>query len=138
MPVVLGHGPGQGCDFCDNLRLERANGSKEQEDEEEEEWERAPVDDLDTIAETTFDTQEEGKGMPVDDSQTLRAMQEEQIIGRYLKSSCSSSSSSIYHPPPSPRQKSKSVRRRDEGAEEEKKKRASQWARSYTRLVDGL
>ena len=134
MPVVLGHGPGQGCDFCDNLRAERELGS---EGQEEEEWERAPMDDLDTIAETTFDAEEE-KGIAIDDSQTFRAMQEEEIIGRYLKSSSSSSSSSIYHPPPSQKKhKSKTVRRGDE-KEREEKKRASQWARSYTRLVDGL
>lgn len=134
--VVLGHGPGQGCDFCDNLRLERADGLKEEE-EDEEEWERAPIDDLDTIAETTFDAEEEeGKGMAADDSQTLRAMQEERIIDRYLKTASSSSSSSIY-PPQRKSQKSKNVRRRDEEDEEERK-RASQWARSYTRLVDTL
>ena len=141
---VLGHGPDQGCDFCDNLRLERADGLKEEEEEGgEEEWERTPLDDLDTIAETTetlFD-EKEGERVSMDDSQTLRATQEERIIDRYLKSS-SSFSSSIY-PPSSHQQKRQShqggqvrySRRRDE---EEKKESASQWARSYTRLVDAL
>ena len=140
---VLGHGPGQGCDFCDNLRLERAGGLKEEDEEEEEDWERAPRDDLGSIAETTetlFD-EEEGVSMD-DDSQTLRAIQEERIIDRYLKTSPSSSSfSSSSHPPPrnhDRNQRGYSRGRRDEGeAEEERKKRASQWARSYTRLVNG-
>ena len=170
---ILGHAPGQGCDFCDNLRLERADGLKEEEEEEEEDWERTPLNDLDTVAETNetvFDEEEE-EGVSVDDSQTLRAVQEERIIGHYLKSS-SSSSSSIY-PPPTPhqqkRQKSQSKRhrspvihkeeqrdgvvymaderghgeqggysRRSRRDEEDRKERASQWARSYTRLVDAL
>ena len=176
MTQILGHGPGQGCDFCDNLRLERADGLKEEE--EEEEWERTPLDDLDTIAETNdtvFDEEEEG--VSVDDSQTPRATQEERIIGRYLKtsSSSSSSSSSIYPPPLPPHQQKsqshQSMRKRSpaihkeeqrdrvvymaderghgghggynrrkmrDEKEEERKERASQWARSYTRLVDTL
>ena len=181
---ILGHGPGQGCDFCDNLRLERANGLKEEdgeEEEEEEEWERPPLDNLDTIAETTetlFDNEGKEEGVSMDDSQTLRAAQEERIIDRYLKSSSSSIAPpprSRSRPPPSSHYRtssnsqSQSVRTRspeinkqeqrrdgsvymaDEGGhgrrkrrdkedeeEEEEKKRASQRARSYTRLVDAM
>ena len=187
---ILGHGPGQGCDFCDNLRLERANGLKEEdgeEEEEEEEWERPPLDNLDTIAETTetlFDDEGKEEGVSMDDSQTLRAAQEERIIDRYLKSSSSSMAPPRSRPPPPPpsshyrkssNSQSQSVRSRspeinmqeqrrdgsvymaderghrgqgghgrrkrrnkEDEEEEEKKKRASQWARSYTRLVDAM
>ena len=151
MTQVLGHGPGQGCDFCDNLRLEGADGFKEEEEEEEdeeEEWKRTSRDDLDSIAETAetlFEGEEEGVSM--DDSQTLRAIEEERIIDQYLMTSPSSSrfssSSSPHNHDHNHNQGgySSSRRRRDEREKEEggeeRKKRASQWARSYTRLLDG-
>ena len=147
---VLGHGPGQGCDFCDNLRLEGADGLKEEDEEdgEEEEWERAPRDDLGSIAETAetlFDDEEGEEGVSMDDSQTLRAIQEERIIDRYLKSPSSSSFSSSPPPPHNHNHNrnqggySSSRRRRHGEGEggEEREKKASQWARSYTRLLDG-
>ena len=163
---ILGHEPGQGCDFCDNLRLERADEddldavTAEDEEAEQEAWERALVNDsnLDTIAENDHEAVS-------DDSQTFRATQEEKIIGQYLRSSRANSATttdSVYR---CGNQKSDygETGRRDSGREsvsvmvyladagqqregdgymrrgeekEKKKKSASDWARSYTRLVD--
>ncbi|KAM0794485.1 hypothetical protein BDR22DRAFT_977687 [Usnea florida] len=120
---IGGHGPGEGCDFCDGLRLEREDeeeldaviAEEEEEDEKDEREEKSetphPTDTDDALSTTP----------------TLRALKEESIIKSYLSSP--SSSSPTYHPcayahhdtsypVPYPNDK-----------------RASEWARSYQRLV---
>ena len=102
---ILGHRPGEGCDFCDNLRVERAHldaaiAEQEQEEEEEEEEgyggeEEYAIGELDSVAETEIGTgtrdYPDGYSESVllsypDDSQTVRAMREESIITQYMTS----------------------------------------------------
>lgn len=92
---VPGHGPGEGCDFCDALRLEQAD----EEDldaviaeEEEGEGERA-VDLADGDETVVVDDDDATTLHDSDDSMTLRALQEESIIKGYLASSSSTASS---------------------------------------------
>lgn len=98
---ILGHRPGEGCDFCDNLRVERADEedledaiAEEGEDEGDYGTER-----LDSVIERETETETETldyrdgddddgysdslRPYP-DDSETVRAMQEESLITQYM------------------------------------------------------
>lgn len=97
---ILGHRPGEGCDFCDNLRVERADEedledaiAEEGEDEGDYGTER-----LDSVIERETETEtldyrdgdddDDGYSDSLrpypDDSETVRAMQEESLITQYM------------------------------------------------------
>lgn len=101
MPAqVPGHGPGEGCDFCDALRLEQADEEDLDaviaEEEEEGEGERA-VDLADGDETVVVDDDDATTLHDSDDSMTLRALQEESIIKGYLASSSSLSTASSFN-----------------------------------------
>lgn len=114
---ILGHRPGEGCDFCDNLRVERADeedleGAIAEEGEDEGDY---GTERLDSVIETETETEtldyrdgdddDDGYSDSLrpypDDSETIRAMQEESLITQYMTplppppSSFSSSSSRL-------------------------------------------
>ena len=172
-PQVLGHQPGEGCDFCDNLRLEQADDADLDAAiaEEEEADSEYAVGRLATVAEDeTLGHDDDGYNSAhysetlrdSDDSETLRGMQEESIIKKYMTPSTSSLSSSlktrsdsVYHHHQRNRgsENESGNQRRDYGVTEPKmrtgyaedgygeriqRKTASEWARSYNNLVDRM
>lgn len=108
---ILGHGPGEGCDFCDNLRVERGADEEDLEDaiaeREEYEGEDYAIGELDSVAETETETEtlysrdgDDGYSESLlrsypDDSETVRAMREESIITQYRTPQPPSSSSTF-------------------------------------------
>lgn len=78
---VLGHQPGEGCDFCDALRMEQAD---------EAELDAAIAEEEEGIynGASPNDDTTDGSGTVRDsDSETIRAMEEESIITAYFASS---------------------------------------------------
>ncbi|CAD6586952.1 MAG: hypothetical protein ASARMPRED_002888 [Alectoria sarmentosa] len=156
-PQAPGHQPGEGCDFCDALRMEQAEEA-ELDAAIAEEDERAAVNgsyDGGAQTETDDDDDDDGSATLRDsDSETLNAMKEESIIDAYEPSTMSSSTTaidSVYHHHPGPEDDiwAKGESRKQsvmshlahmgetEDAEEGKERatRASDWARSYRHLV---
>lgn len=140
-PRVPGHQAGEGCDFCDALRMERADDAELDAAIAEEDEERA--------AEIMCDAAQDETGFESSDSETLRAMEEESIIRSYLPSTTTLSSVDR----PGALHRSEKEDEAKEGRErslmgflanragegdvvrKERAKRASEWARSYQLLV---
>lgn len=154
-PQVPGHQPGEGCDFCDALRMEQAEEAELDAAIAEEE-ERAAVDgSYGGGAQTeTDDDDDDSATLRSSDSETLNAMKEESIIEAYERSTMSSTTTAIdsvyYHPGQEDNDNwAKDESRKQsmmshlanmgekEDAEEGKERatRASDWARSYQHLV---
>ena len=98
---VSGHEPGEGCDFCDSLRMEQADEEEldaaiAEEDEEEGAVGSlgAGVDDDDEDTVVNGDDEDDDETVTLrdsTDSETIRAREEERIIKDYLRSSSLSS-----------------------------------------------
>lgn len=133
---ILGHQPGEGCDFCDALRREKEDDEELDaviaEEEEEEEQRAGDGEESVYTARTTenYDHDNDGQSeslYPDSDSETYRAIKEESIIKTYLSSSSTTTLvDSVYNP---------SHEKEDKALKREQAKRASDWARSYSNLV---
>ncbi len=157
-PPVAGHRPGEGCDFCDSLRLERADEAELDaaiEEEEEEEGEEGGRRDVYGGVASGYGggVEEESETSTLySDSETLRGIEEDDIIKEYLRSSAITTMATPMTPTMTMTAKAKAKAKaeaevyhpgqtREEGGdggmkdEEERKKRASDWARSYRSLV---
>lgn len=160
-PQVLGHQPGEGCDFCDALRLERADEAEldaaiaEEEEEGDGKQTRAGGEPArysgaaDEIHDDDDDDDDasDSETLRSDSSTTLRAMEEESIIKGYLRPP-TTTTDSAYRPRPDAdgNKAAQEARRRSSvmggylahrggRVEGERAKRASDWARSYQCLV---
>lgn len=164
-PQILGHQPGEGCDFCDGLRMEQADeaeldaaiaeeievaeldGTIVEEAEEEEE---GSVEGMYGV-ETDYDDDDDASSGTTrySDSETLRAMEEESIINAYERPTTTTTTTittatstaadtmiDSFHNPNQDKFDSRYHKRGDDdGGREERARRASQWARSYQHLV---
>ena len=121
---ALGHQPGEGCDFCDALRLERADEAELDAviAEEGGEGEEGSYDGEDTLCDG--------------DSATIRrAMTEESIIGDYMRSSTTLGSVYADEEEEGRADRGRQGDEDDEALTIEQAKRASDWARTYQVLV---
>ena len=167
-PQILGHQPGEGCDFCDSLRMEQADEAELDAAIAEEVEEAEPdatiaeevgegegaLEGMCSAAQTETDDDDDDDALSgttrYSDSETLRAIKEESIIGAYDARSTMTSTStsrtlrnSVYHPSqqtkiidPIYRERGDDEERDgEEGMRKEKARRASEWARSYQHLV---
>lgn len=161
-PPVLGHQPGEGCDFCDALRMERADEAEldaaiAEEEEEGADKETRAVGEparysgaADGIDDDDDDDASGSETLRSDSSTTLRAMEEESIIKGYLRPPTATTDSAC-HPRPvaddlSGNKAEQEARRRSSvmggylahrggRGEGERARGASDWARSYQCLV---
>ena len=149
---VLGHQPGEGCDFCDALRMEQADEEELDAAIAEEEEGRAGEEEEGVYARTP-DNDDESQTTPFSDSETIRAMEEESIITTYLGSTATvdsvyppTQSHSVYGSSHGHLQQEKRKQalmgylaqmgeQEDEAVKQERAKRASDWVRSYQHLV---
>lgn len=138
---MLGHGPGEGCDFCDALRVERADEADSDAAIEEEEEE----EDRSTDAGTTAETDCDARASRFSDSESVRAMREESIIRAYARPASTTATGIAYHPSTSYVGGYEEAGGRWEqgswgagagaGGGDDAERRASEWARSYEGLV---
>ena len=102
---VPGHQPGEGCDFCDALRVEQADEAELDAAIAEEEGGEAPAVDEEALDdgppyETSAydDDGNESETTRFSSSETIRGFEEEGLIKDYLRSIITTRTAAVHHP----------------------------------------